>query len=206
MGRPKHELVLTGDTMLSRQIRLVRSVSRSVALVGLPADPQRASFSQVRASGVEASLLEGVGVLPDAVAGRGPLGGIYTGLSWTRTEFNLFLGCDLPFITSRFLSYLSRYALSCQADVTVPESREGHYQPLCAVYRRRALPVVAARLARGENKVSRFFRYTRCRVVAWPEIARAGFPAGIFGNMNTPEDYAAAQRRLQVFSRTESGP
>ena len=184
--------MLAGETMLGRQTRLLRSVSRVVAVVGRDAaspGPERSSAA--------GSWADGLPLLRDAFSGRGPLAGVYTALSWTRTEFNLFLGCDLPSITTPFLRYLTTCALSCQADVTVPQSREHRYQPLCAVYRRRVLPVIRARLARGENKVSGFFPSVVCRVVSWPEIASAGFPAGIFANMNAPEEYQAAKRRLE---------
>jgi molybdenum cofactor guanylyltransferase len=193
MGRPKEMLVVAGETMLSRQLRLLCAVSRSVAVVGW-----RGIGPGWRTSNNADNLVDCPAALPDLLPGRGPLAGIYTGLSWTRTEFNLFLGCDLPFIELRFLRYLSKLALSCQADVTVPVSREHGYQPLCAVYRRRALPLIRASLARGENKVSRFFPDVHCRVVSWPELARTGFRARMFDNMNTPEDYEAAQRRLNA--------
>ncbi len=183
MGQPKPKLELGGETMLERQIRLLRMVSRSVAVLGPPGS----------------YLGLAVPIFPDEVPSRGPLGGLYTGLHRTHTEYNLFLGCDLPFMEARFLRFLSQRALESQADVTVPESRDG-YEPLCAVYRRRALGAVRASLMAGENKVSRFFLRVRCRRIFWREIARAGFAPRIFDNMNTPGDYAEAVQRLATTS------
>ena len=85
MGQPKPLLALAGETMIERQVRLLRSICRSVAVIGLsdglpPVD---------------------VPSIPDVIRGRGPLGGIFSGLLRTRTEFNLFLGCDLPFVPAR---------------------------------------------------------------------------------------------------------
>ena len=180
MGQPKHLLMLDGETMLERQMRLLRSVCRAVAVIGLaefPPDPR-------------------VAVLPDAISGRGPLGGIYTGLLHTRTEYNLFVGCDLPFLDARFLGFLARCALDAQADITVPEDRQGRVEPLCAIYRREVGAFVRASLREGANKTSGFFSRVRCRVVPWREIARAGFTPRIFDNMNTPEDWQAAVRHF----------
>ncbi len=198
MGRPKAALLLGDETMLARQVRLLKSVSRSVAVVGQPA-----GFEVLEAHGIRAALGGDVRLLPDELPGRGPLGGIYSGLAWTRTEFNLFLGCDLPFMETRFLRYLAAKALACGADATVPESRDGKLQPLAAVYRRRARAAVKASLESGENKVTRFYSRVRCEVVKWPGIAQEGFPQRIFDNMNTPADYENAVRQLPFI---RSGP
>jgi molybdopterin-guanine dinucleotide biosynthesis protein A len=185
MGQDKSKLLLAGERMLQRQIRLLHSVCRSVAVLGPPQN----------FPGLE------VPVFPDERAGRGPLGGLYTGLLHTRTEFNLFLGCDLPFMEASFLRYLCRRALERQADVTVPESHGRGFEPLCAVYRRRALRAVRRRLESGENKVTRAFPRLRCEIVPWQEVSRLGFNPRIFVNMNTPEDYEEAKRLVSVRSR-----
>jgi molybdopterin-guanine dinucleotide biosynthesis protein A len=179
MGRPKVELLLGGETMLGRQIRLLGSVCRSVAVVGLP----------------ENSPPGAVPFLPDDLPGCGPLGGIYTGLRHTRTEFNLFVGCDLPYVDVQFLHYLARRALESQADVTVPESIERRVQPLCAMYRRRTLAVIRVGLEAGKHKTSGFYHRVPWQVLPWPELARAGFPRRIFANMNTAEEYEGALQR-----------
>jgi molybdenum cofactor guanylyltransferase len=190
MGRPKPDLVLGTEAMLIRQARLLCHVCRQVAIVGWRHAP-----------GAEPAVsppAEDVALLPDALPGRGPLGGIYTALCRTRTEFNLVLGCDLPFVDAPFLHYLSRVALASEADVTVPESHERTCQPLCAVYRRRLLPLVRARLAAGKNKITSFYPLVVHRIISWPEIARAGFRASVFVNMNTPEEYELAKRRAEA--------
>lgn len=188
MGRPKAALVLGSETMLERQIRLLRAVSRAVCVVG----PASGGIKTL----VSSMTPPGVNFIPDELDACGPLGGIYTGLLHSRTEFNLFLGCDLPFLDARLLRALRDRALESGADATVAESRDRRLQPLVAVYRRRALPAVRASLERGDNRVSSFYRRVRCQVVSWPELARAGFSPRIFANMNTLEDYARARLRL----------
>jgi molybdopterin-guanine dinucleotide biosynthesis protein A len=180
MGRAKEQVELGGETLLARQVRLAGAVARSVAVLG-PAE---------RLAGL------GFSVIPDERAGLGPLGGMATALACTRTEFNLFVGCDIPFLKARFLEYLCAEALESEADATVPESPGRELQPTCAVYRRRALAAVRASLEHGDFRVRSFFPRVKCRVLRWPEIARAGFSAAIFDNINTPEDYRAAQLRL----------
>jgi molybdenum cofactor guanylyltransferase len=180
MGRRKEWLVLAGETMLARQVRLLGAVARTVEVLGPPEGPAEA----------------GIRVIPDERPGLGPLGGIVTALVHTRTEYNLFVGCDLPFLEVRFLRYLSAQALASEADATVPESPRHQLHPACAVYRRRALKAARASLELGSLRVRSFFPRIGVRVLRWPEIARAGFGAAIFDNINTPEDYRLAQLRL----------
>lgn len=182
MGRAKDQLVVGGEKMLDRQIRLLHAVARPVAVLG-PA---------------ERLGRPDVPVIPDKQPGLGPLGGIATALAATRTEYNLFLGCDLPFITAQFLRFLCDKALASEADVTVPESPRQRLHPTCAVYRRRARGAVRASLEAGNFRVRAFFPRVECLVLSWPEIARHGFHPRIFDNMNTPADYEAAKRLLKA--------
>jgi len=165
--------------MLERQVRLLQSVCRCVSVAGPP----------------EAHVGLDVPIIPDEVPGRGPLGAIYSGLAQTRSEYNLFLGCDLPFMEAHFLRWFAAQALLYGVDATVPKGRDGRH-PLCNVYRRRVLPVIRDRLACGQNAVRSLFSKVRCRVIPWTEITRAGFSPRIFANMNLPEDYEAAKRML----------
>jgi len=184
MGRPKDQLVVGGEKMLDRQIRLLRAVSRSVVVLG-PAE---------RLARLDAP------VISDEKPRLGPLGGIYTALNMTRTEYNLFLGCDLPFITAQFLRFLCDKALASEADVTVPESPRRQLHPTCAIYRRRARSAVRASLESGDFRVRAFFPRVECLVLPWPEIAHRGFHPRIFDNMNTPADYEAAKRLRELRS------
>ncbi len=182
MGCPKASLRLDGESMLERQIRLLRSVAHRVTVVGGPTG----YLQEIDAPYV-----------PDVVTGRGPLGGIYTALLQSRTEFSLVLGCDLPFVNRNLLACLMLRAKADGSDVAVPRSPDGRLQPLCAVYRRRALYAVRTRLALGQNKLSSFFPMVRCTAIPWRELADAGVRPRVFDNMNTPEEYEYARRRVE---------
>ncbi|MFB3920309.1 MAG: molybdenum cofactor guanylyltransferase [Terriglobia bacterium] len=178
MGRAKADLVLGGETMLARQIRLLRNVCSSVAIVGLGK----------KTPGIEVPLW------PDELPGRGPAGGIFTALLHARTESSFIVGCDLPFLNPRFVRFLIHRVWGDAADAIVPESHDGRIQPVCAIYRRHSLDVVRASLAAELNKTQDLVHRLRARVVPWREISRAGFPPRVLANMNTPEDYEMAKR------------
>lgn len=184
MGGPKEELVLGGETMLARQVRQLRSVCRSVAVVGSGRNRQDSE----------------VPLLADRIPAHGPLGGILTALEETRSEFNLIVACDLPFLEIRFLRLLAREALLFGADVTVPEDISHRWHPLCGVYRRGLRGIIRGRVVHGANKADGYFRHVRLRVLKWREIVGAGFSSHIFDNINRPAEFEEAKRLLDAIS------
>ncbi|HEV2498004.1 MAG TPA: molybdenum cofactor guanylyltransferase [Terriglobia bacterium] len=182
MGRLKQDLALGGEPMLSRQIGLLKSLCGRVGIVGGPKPRNEESdfFCE------------------DEWPGRGPLGGIFSGLARTRTEYNLFVGCDMPFLTPAFLRYLSARTMAECASVTAPEASDLRVQPLCAIYRRGARAVIRMSLMRDANKTSGFYSRVCCLIVRWREISRAGFRPDIFTNVNTPADYEAAGKSMEL--------
>src|SRR3954468_10899834 len=59
-------------------------------------------------------------VVLDVFLDAGPLGGIHAALKRTRTELNLILPVDMPFLKREFLVYMLDVTLKNSALVTVP--------------------------------------------------------------------------------------
>jgi molybdopterin-guanine dinucleotide biosynthesis protein A len=173
MGTDKACLRFGGERLVDRQIRLLRAVCRTVGIIG-----PSANFGGA-----------GAQVYEDEIPGKGPLGGIHAGLRRARTEFSLFLGCDMPLMEARFLRYLCKHAMATPALATVPPPLSGGRHPLCVVLRRRALARVISCLESGQNQVGRFLSRIPRRVITEAEFARAGFVTRIFCNLNTPQEY-----------------
>jgi molybdenum cofactor guanylyltransferase len=110
--------------------------------------------SQVVLSGPERTGLTLVAV-PDHWRDAGPLAGIATCLDFCGSEFLLVLAVDLPAMKSGCLRRMLLY--SNQRCGVVP-IRQGHYEPLAAVYPREVLPIAQARIRRGELKLQEFVR------------------------------------------------
>jgi len=50
-------------------------------------------------------------VVADVIPGIGPMGGIYSALQQSKTEENLVLSCDLPFVSQELMSYILEYSM-----------------------------------------------------------------------------------------------
>ena len=76
--------------------------------------------------------------------------------------------------------------------VTVPRAGSG-LQPLCAAYRRGFAEVAESSLHEGKNKIDSLFAKVTTCMIEEGELVRAGFPVGMFRNVNTPEELEMAR-------------
>jgi molybdenum cofactor guanylyltransferase len=175
MGRDKAFLRWGEETLLAQALKTVSSVGEEVRIVGYAS--KYAAFGQI---------------VEDVYRDRGPLGAIHAALSGTTTELNLILAVDLPFVGAKFLEYLLVRAQESGATVTVPCAGSG-LQPLCGVYRREFAEIAEQSLRAGKNRIDLLFAEIATCVIEENELAQAGFSAGMFRNLNTPEEFEAAQ-------------
>jgi molybdenum cofactor guanylyltransferase len=169
MGRDKAQLVLDGEPLVERGLRTLREVCAEVAIAGGSAELRRFGT-----------------IVPDEIAGRGPLGGIVSAMRASNFDWNLFLAVDTPFVPVHVLNHL--LGLAATANVVGIMARVGgQVQPLCAVYSRRALPRLTEELAAGNWKITE-------------AVAAAGGYTAVdfederwFRNLNTPAEFAEAE-------------
>ncbi|MCF8462046.1 MAG: molybdenum cofactor guanylyltransferase [Flavobacteriales bacterium] len=92
----------------------------------------------------------GFELVKDEASEFGPVMGILSGLRQSKTERNLILSCDAPFVTFDLLKQL--VLLSDNADVVAASSEKGIH-PLIAVYRRTCISVFEQAVADGEHRL-----------------------------------------------------
>ena len=169
MGQPKHLL----------------STSRGTVIDHLHACLSP-SFSETLLVGRELSHeLPKLRMVEDLHPARSPLVGIYSGLAAAQTDLCFVLACDMPFVRSRLVKELLSRAFD--ADVVVPIVR-GYYEPLCAVYRKSAIPVIATALERNDLKVTKIYEYLRLCAVPEEEVRTVDPDLSSFINLNTPHE------------------
>jgi molybdenum cofactor guanylyltransferase len=181
MGSAKALLEIGGVPLLVRTVRLVESVAGPVTVIG----------------NADAYQSLGVRAIDDDWPGAGPLGAIATALRASSAPWNLVVGCDLPYLTRKWLDYLVQRALASQAEVVLPMNTRGA-EPLCAVYNKRGEVAIRAALERGVRKVTDGLKELRVETIEptdWKAFDSDGL---LFKNMNSPEDYEEAKARLDA--------
>jgi len=182
MGRDKAHVALAGEAVATRLARRLAALCEEVLLVGgdPPADaPGRR--------------------VPDVEGPRCALRGLASALAAASAERVLVLATDLPFASEALLLALVAWP---EADVVLPRDPGGP-QPLCAVYRREpALRAASRRLAAGE-RLALHELLTELEVRTLPQDVLAALdPDGTaLSNLNTPEDLARAQARVERGAR-----
>lgn len=126
-------------------------------------------------------------LVTDIYKGKGPLGGIYTGLVYAKNPFVFVSACDMPFLNRDFIQYLMDQ--TGRHDVIVPELPEG-YQPLHAIYSLNCLPSIKRLLLMDKLKITGFYRDMRVLAIGTEQIQPFNPDGRLFHNLNTPEDFA----------------
>lgn len=134
-------------------------------------------------------------LFPDLRPGRGPLGGLYTALVCARHPHVAVVACDMPFASAPLLVASAGFLQQDRADVVIAETAEG-FEPLHAVYRREAcIPAIESAMDAGQWRVISWFPQVKVRRLTGDELRRYDPDGLAFSNINTPAEFAAAEKR-----------
>ena len=125
-------------------------------------------------------------ILVDLYPGKGPLGGIYTGLLASRSSHSIVVACDMPFLNTELLRYMIE--LSRGFDAVVPRLGEGMVEPLHAIYSRSCLGNMKTRLERNQLGINSFLNTVRVRYVERTECQKLDPQLLSFFNINYQSD------------------
>ncbi|UCC98509.1 MAG: NTP transferase domain-containing protein [Phycisphaerales bacterium] len=172
MGMDKSLLPINGRPLVARICRQLRD-----------------SFEQmlVSADDVDKFAFLGLEVVPDRIPGQGPLMGIASTLEASANELNFVLACDIPHVALRYVRKMLSEAVESSADIVVPITGEGQYEPLFAVYRKSALKAINKVLLSGGRKIADAFKLCGVRYIELDTN---------LANLNTIAEYVQFQRDL----------
>ena len=132
----------------------------------------------------------------DIYPGKGPLGGIFTGLSASRTKLNITVACDMPFLNIPLLKHM--LGLARGYDAVIPRTKESLFEPLHAIYSRTCLPVIQNHLELDQLSIRAFLAEVKVRYIEEDECRRYDPELISFFNMNRQADYERAQKLAEL--------
>ena len=171
MGRDKALLPYRGTTLVEHLARAVKEAAGTVAVIGEP----------VRYSSL------GYPVYRDKFPGCGPIGGVYTALSVSSTDWNLIVACDMPALSADVLRTLLRSAGESDKSCVVATGPTGEPEPLCAVYHRCCLPVL--------NRAIQEKRFKMKDLLTELDLKARPVDASALVNVNTPAEWAEFEEK-----------
>lgn len=134
-------------------------------------------------------------MLSDIVPDRGALGGIYTALYQSKTQYTLVIACDMPFVSADVLRLL--LAQADDFDAIVPTVK-GYPQGLHALYSHTCLDIIRQRIETNRLKVSDMYDDLQVKFLDEQAISQVDRSGIALMNVNTPEDLAHALFQFQI--------
>ena len=160
MGTPKHKLFLE---RIIPELKDFRNIALSVR-----------DETQICGCGLQ--------TWPDIVKDCGPLGGIFTALMMSETQYVFVTPCDVPDVTSDFVDVL--FSQLRENDSCLVPVIDGKIQPLTGIYRVSCAGMIEESLRAGNFSVKKFLSRIDVHYVDINERGRK-----FLRNINTPEEY-----------------
>jgi molybdopterin-guanine dinucleotide biosynthesis protein A len=185
MGTNKALLNIDGKSLIQRIVELLDTIIFTIVISSN--EPQLYKSLEKK-------------IIKDIYPGRGPLSGIHSVLTYSNTERNLIISCDMPFINKELINYLCNY--ESDKDIIILKA-DGRIQPLCGIYSKKVLPIVELHLKESVQKGSALKGSIYELMDRVPteiiEVDRLDFySSDLFFNINTPEDYNYAKKILEA--------
>lgn len=180
MGQDKALMPFLGRPLIQRVVdRLARIADEMIVTTNRPEDYR----------------FLGLPLFPDLIPGRGALGGLYTALASATCEAVAVVACDMPFASPTLIEAAEGLLNKEEADVVIPDSGDG-LEPMHAVYRRdTCIPAIESAIEADRWKLISWFPQVKVHILL-PDEVKQHDPAGLaFWNLNTPEEFAEAERR-----------
>lgn len=174
LGRDKSIEPITGLSLISRVVRGLSILSDKIIVVVSNEQSKQHLRSHTEAE-----------IVVDVHPGKGPLGGIYTGLLHSASSYNLVIACDMPFLNMNLVQYM--LDVSSGFDVVMPRIGD-RKEPLHAIYTGMCLPPMEMMLKNSNLKVADFPDLVSVRYVEEDEIDRFDPGHLSFFNINTQAD------------------
>ena len=178
MGKNKAFLEVNGERIIDRTKTLFLEIFDEVLLV---------------ANSLPDYLGLNLRMVADLYAGKGALGGIYTGLFHASHSHAFVAACDMPFLNKDLIRHL--IDLSPGYDIVIPKTQDG-WQPLHAIYSQKCLPFMEDLIRKDNLKIIDFFHRVKKREVPTEEILPLDPNLVSFLNVNTPEELARIKDHL----------
>ena len=125
-------------------------------------------------------------IVKDIINVHSPLAGIHAGLVSINADYGFCTSCDTPLLKTEFVRILID-EIDPEYDIIVPSSGS-YFQPLCAVYSTRCIPIIENYLKNGNVKTDGIYELLKVKKVDYEQLQRVDPQLKSFINVNTPED------------------
>ena len=132
---------------------------------------------------------------------RSSMTGIHAGLFYAAHPHAFVAACDMPFLKSSLVSYLTSQIRE-NIDVVIPETLKG-LEPLCAVYAKNCLSLLERKILEHKFKIQQIFNKNRIRKIPETALRKHDPDLASFFNVNSSGDLEAARQKFHTLTGQE---
>jgi molybdopterin-guanine dinucleotide biosynthesis protein A len=163
MGKDKGLLLFRGNPLVQYAIDLLKPFCS-----GLFISTANEAYAQF-----------GIPLVKDDIPDCGPMGGIYSALKASNTNYIFVLACDMPFVSSITIQTLLNEVANCEC---VIPNVNGKLEPLCAIYSKSMIPLLKEKLEKSELALYQLIADSNSKMVYFDTDLH------VFNNCNTPNE------------------
>ncbi len=172
-GTDKGTYVFEGKKFIENSVKVLAQFVEKITV--LTNKPEKYSFLNLP-------------TLQDKIKGIGPIGGLYTALSETESEWNLFLPCDSPFLTEKPITKLLEN-LDSQKQLIFPSTNDKVF-PLTAIFNKNSVTKIEQQIKVQNYRIISLLEILDCKKVDCEEFKNE------FANINSKEDLWEFQKKI----------
>jgi molybdopterin-guanine dinucleotide biosynthesis protein A len=155
LGRSKFLETIEGKSLIQRVVDRLSILSTEIII------------ATAHGEAIPCSSAVKIKTAADIYPGKGPLGGIHSGLIASSSPRAIVVACDMPFLSARLLEYMTQTL--ADYDVALPRIGE-MIEPLCAVYSQSCLTPIQELLEQDERRISKLFNMVKVKYIEEDEI------------------------------------
>lgn len=126
--------------------------------------------------------------LKDEIPNKGPLGGLYTGLKKSDSEYNYLQACDMPFVCKDYLEYIKKYIIEHKGyEAYIPE-KDNYLEPFVGIYKKGIEEEILRLINLNRLNFDYLFEEVSIKIIKEKKIEVIADPRKIFFNINKKED------------------
>ena len=171
MGQDKGLLLLNNQPLVKHIIQALKPITNQIIIISNNDDYK----------------VFGYPVYKDLIKEKGPVGGIYTALTYSSTKYNIIISCDTPFVTTELLKFLLKHSEGHK--ITIPKFKN-KIHPLIGVYHQSIKSTFKSNLDKNQLKLMLVNQSLNCNIV---KMDGKFNDKKLFYNINTPSDLKQAQ-------------
>ena len=168
MGSNKALIKVDGETIIERTVRVFKKIFDDTIIIAN--DPLAYEDLSTR-------------IYTDIHKGAGALGGVYTALFHSSSQYTFVAACDMPLLDEASIRVIIGRA---GLDAVVPYV-DGRFHPMHALYSRRCMRAIEEMIKDGDLKINNLLERVMVRKLTVDDFKGAAIWASV-ENINTPED------------------